>query len=48
MAEGVGHSGSNPADRFSQENSLPHIDPCQLMIARTRRMSQTVIEVEAK
>ena len=33
---------------FSQESSLPPMQPCQLMTARTRRVSQTIIEVEVK
>jgi len=33
---------------FSQESSLPPMQPCRLMTARTRRVSQSIIEVEAK
>jgi hypothetical protein len=37
----------SPAKLFSQVDSLTPIDPCSLMTARARRVSQTIIEVEA-
>ena len=48
IAEGVGYTGGSPAKRFPQECSLPPIHLCQLMAARTRCVSQTIIEAQVK
>jgi hypothetical protein len=47
VAEGVGWKSADPTTHLSQR-SPPFVDSWQLMTARTRCVSQTIIEVEAK
>jgi hypothetical protein len=49
VGEGIDCKRRNPATRCSQECPPSFLAyPWQLMTARTRRVSQTIIEVEAK